>query len=228
MSNIYNNYKSVLHNIRETKKKISNFPSDFKLIAVSKTFGESVILQLLEKGHRAFGENKVQEAEKKWIGLKKQYGNVDLHLIGPLQTNKTKKALEVFDCIHSIDREKLVKKIQNTLELDTSLKSKNHSFFVQVNTGEETQKSGINLKDTYDFVQWSKNEIKLNVVGLMCIPPVNEKPAKHFFKLKTLSDKLKLPFTSMGMTSDYLEAIEHGATHVRVGSAIFGKRTVQM
>ena len=224
MENLLDNYNAVLENIRKIKNNSQTFPEHFKLIAVSKTFGEDVISKLLEKGHRIFGENKIQEAENKWTNLKKNFSDVDLHFIGPLQSNKAKKALEIFNCIHSIDREKLVNKINDIFEYNQELKSKNHKFFVQVNTGDEEQKSGIKFKDTVEFVKWSKYEQKLNVVGLMCIPPITQDSTYHFIKLKKLSDDLKLPFTSMGMTNDYEKAINCGATHIRVGSAIFGKR----
>mgnify|MGYP001178436448 CR=1 FL=1 len=224
MEKLLDNYNSVLGNIRKIKNNSPSFPEDFKLIAVSKTFGENIISKLLEEGHRVFGENKIQEAENKWSNLKKKFKNIDLHFIGPLQSNKAKKALEIFNCIHSIDREKLVKKINDIFGCNEELKSKNHKFFVQVNTGDEEQKSGIRFKDTIEFVKWSKYEQNLNVVGLMCIPPITQDSTFHFIKLKKLSDELELPYTSMGMTNDYEQAIKCGATHIRVGSAIFGKR----
>ena len=224
MEKLLSNYNSVLENIRKIKNNSLTFPEHFKLIAVSKTFGEDTISKLLENGHRVFGENKIQESENKWVKLKRKFDNIDLHFIGPLQSNKVKKALEIFNCIQSIDREKLVKRINNILNCNEELTSRNHQFFVQINTGDEEQKSGVKLKDAIEFVKWSKYEEKLNVVGLMCIPPITEDSTSHFVKLKKLSNELELPYTSMGMTNDYEQAINCGATHIRVGSAIFGKR----
>lgn len=224
MDEIKNNYNVVLENIRQIKNKYPDFENKFRLIAVSKTFHVKTICKLLDLGHKEFGENKLQEAEEKWSQLRKEYRDTVLHFIGPLQSNKVKRALEVFDYIHSIDREKIVKKIQDIYQKNDELRKKNPVLFVQINSGDEKQKAGVPLKDAYDFVKWSKEEIKLNISGLMCLPPVEDDPIKHFKALKELSNKLRLPFTSMGMTNDYLQAISCGATHVRIGSAIFGNR----
>ena len=188
---------------------------------MSKTFSAEVIEKVILLGHKVFGENKVQEASQKWPYLKDKYRNLELHLIGSLQTNKVKSALEIFEVIHTLDREKLVSKISDCLNPELH---KTSSFFVQVNTGCESQKSGVNADEAKEFVQWCSKEKNLNVVGLMCIPPVNEPSNVHFDILKKLAGDCNLSKLSMGMSGDYNTAIKCGSTHVRVGSAIFGKR----
>ncbi len=191
-----------------------------EIIAVSKTFKINHILPVIEQGHIHYGENKVQEAAEKWTNLKKENKNIKLHLIGRLQTNKVKLALDLFDYIHSLDSKKLADKIFN-IQQQLNLKTK---LFIQVNIGNEDQKSGISKNEVHDFYNYCKN-LNLDVVGLMCIPPFNEDTKKYFEEMNDLNKKLKLNELSMGMSSDYLEAIENNATFVRIGSSIFGQRS---
>lgn len=190
-----------------------------KIIAVSKTFSLDKILPLIEYGHQDFGENKVQESIEKWSTEKQKNKNIKLHLIGKLQRNKVKSAVEIFDYIHSVDNKKLAKKISE----EQIKQNKNIKIFMQVNVGNENQKSGIDIENLEDLYAYCK-EIKLDITGLMCIPPVSNNPEKYFNKLKLLKDKLKLENLSMGMSGDYLEAINYSATHLRIGTGIFGLR----
>ena len=212
------NYKHIIAKIDLLKKKNK---MNTNLIAVSKTFPTEKIEPLIIQGQKIFGENKVQEASIKWLPLKRKYKNLRLHLIGPLQSNKINLALEVFDVIETIDREKIVRKISKKQE---SIEKKNHEYFIQVNTGNESQKSGLKLSEVNNFVDWAINDMKLNVTGLMCIPPINENPEKHFQILRKKKEECNLNHLSMGMSKDYEIAIENGSTFVRVGSAIFGER----
>ena len=190
-----------------------------KIIAVSKTFKIDKILPLIEHGHIDFGENKVQEAIDKWTEIKSKNSNIKLHLIGKLQTNKVKFAVKLFDYIHSVDSEKLAKKIS-----DEQLKiNKNIKIFIQVNIGNENQKSGISKNDVLNLYYYCK-KIGLNVVGLMCIPPVNNDPSVYFNEMNILNNELNFSELSMGMSSDYVEASKHSATFLRIGSSIFGSR----
>ena len=191
-----------------------------KIIAVSKTFGMDKILPLIEHGHLDFGENKVQEAIEKWSDVKLNNKNLKLHLIGRLQTNKVKLAVKLFDFIHSVDSEKLAKKISE----EQIKQKKNLKIFIQVNIGDEQQKSGVNKSSVSDLYSYCKT-LNLDVAGLMCIPPF-EKPSDKFFKeMNMLSKNLNLNELSMGMSSDYLDAIKNAATYVRIGSNIFGQRS---
>jgi len=191
-----------------------------ELIAVSKTFGEAEILPALEAGQRVFGENRVQEAKAKWPALKARYPDIKLHLIGPLQSNKTKEAVELFHAIHTVDRPK----IAHAIAAEMSKQGKRLELFIEVNTGEEPQKAGVMPGDTASFVAMCREELKLPIAGLMCIPPVDEEAAVHFAFLAKLAKELGLEGLSMGMSGDYETAIQFGATYVRVGSAIFGAR----
>ena len=191
-----------------------------KLIAVSKKQNEEKVIEALEAGQTYFGENRVQEAQQRWASKIQQYQNLQIRLIGPLQTNKVKEALNLFDIIETIDREKLAKEIAK--KFNNSVKTK--SFYIQINTGSETQKSGIEPRQSDNFIKYCKEELKLPVVGLMCIPPLDEEPAMHFALLKKIADRNNLSELSMGMSNDFKEAIKFGATSVRVGSAIFGDR----
>ena len=194
--------------------------SGITLVAVSKMHGPEVIRPVLEAGQRVFGENRVQEAQGKWPGLRAEFPDIDLHLIGPLQTNKVKDALSVFDVIETLDRPKLARKLAEAMaEL-----GKHPRLFIQVNTGEEEQKAGIAPGELDDFVRQCRDELGLALEGLMCIPPVNEEPALHFALLEKLAQRNGLAKLSMGMSSDFETAIAFGATHVRVGTAIFGAR----
>ena len=190
-----------------------------KIIAVSKTFGMDKILPLIEYGHLDFGENKVQEAIKKWSEIKSNNNNIKLHLIGGLQTNKVKLAVKLFDYIHSVDSEKLAKKISD----EQQKQNKKVRVFIQVNIGNEEQKFGVNKSSVAELYSYCKT-LNLEVVGLMCIPPLNE-PSEIFFKeMNELNKKLNFDELSMGMSSDYLNAIQNCATYVRIGSNIFGQR----
>ena len=190
-----------------------------KLIAVSKVQPNDRIESVLDQGHRVFGENRIQEAQSKWPAFKAQYEDVELHIIGPLQTNKTRAAMEIADSIHTLDRPKLAR---NMARLAQEL-GKCPELFVQVNTGEEQQKSGVLPKETEAFVKECL-DMDLPVKGLMCIPPVDEEASLHFALLKNISENCGLRYLSMGMSADFEKAISFGATHIRVGSAIFGER----
>lgn len=194
--------------------------ADVRLIAVSKTFDAPEIRPVLAAGHRIFGENRVQEAKSKWPGLRTEYPGIELHLIGPLQSNKAKEAVALFDAIHTLDRPKIARAIAEEMQTQ----GKRLQLFVQVNTGEEPQKAGIAPADAGDFVRLCRDELKLDLAGLMCIPPVDEEPAVHFAFLAKLAGELGFSGLSMGMSDDYETAVALGATHVRVGSAIFGSR----
>ncbi len=195
-------------------------PQSVTLIAVSKTFDAEAIRPVIGAGQRHFGENRVQEAHGKWPALRTEYPGLVLHLIGPLQSNKAKEAVALFDAIHTIDRPKIAQAIADEMKKQ----GKTLQLFVQVNTGEEPQKAGVQPKETKDFVAMCRNELKLDIAGLMCIPPIEEEPAVHFAFLAKLAGELGLKGLSMGMSGDYETAIAFGATHVRVGSAIFGSR----
>ena len=209
--NIENNIK-----INLAKLNIKNNP---KIIAVSKTFKIEKIFPLIEHGHIDFGENKVQEAVEKWTEIKKLHPLIKLHMIGKLQTNKVKYAVELFDYIHSVDSEKLARKIA----YEQSKIDKKVKVFLQVNIGDENQKSGINRNELEQLVLSSK-DIGLNVIGLMCIPPANIDPENYFVEMNNLKKDFGLAQLSMGMSSDYLKAIKHLSTFVRIGSSIFGQR----
>ena len=215
-------HKSIvnLNLIKEDlKSKIKNY-QNVKVIAVSKTFSMEAIMPLIEYGHLEYGENKVQEAITKWTDIKFTNPDIKLHLIGKLQTNKVKFALKLFDYIHSVDTKKLAKKIADE-ELKQNKKIK---IFLQVNIGNEEQKSGINKNNLNDFYLYCKN-LNLDVVGLMCIPPVGDNSENFFKEMALLNKKLNLLELSMGMSSDYIEAAKNSATYLRIGSNIFGKRS---
>ena len=209
---------SIVQNLENIKKELKDNNINPKIIAVSKTFEISHIDPLIDHGHYIYGENRVQEAKRKWEDLLIQNKNLNIHLIGGLQTNKAKDAVKLFTCIHSVDREKLVDAL---LIAEDSLKLK-REYFLQVNTGNESQKSGVNIKNLEQLYEYAKG--KLNIVGLMCIPPINEDSKKHFETLRELAKKLSLRELSMGMSHDYLKAGLTGATYVRIGSKIFGQR----
>ncbi len=190
-----------------------------KIIAVSKTFKIDHILPLVEYGHLDYGENKVQEAIEKWTDIKIKNDRINLHLIGKLQTNKVKFALKIFDYIHSLDNEKLAKKISDEQEKQ----NKKPKIFIQINLGEEVQKSGIVKENLLDFYKFTK-DLNLNVIGLMCIPPFEEDSSQYFSKMSELNKIINLNELSMGMSSDYLNALEYNSTYLRIGSNIFGQR----
>ena len=208
-----------IEEIVKSKEKDLNLKKKPSIIAVSKTFTMDKILPLINEGHKDFGENKVQETLDKWSDVKSQNLGIKLHLLGGLQTNKVKFAVKIFDFIHSVDSKKLAKKIKE----EQIKQNKKIKVFLQVNIGNENQKSGISkneLKDLYLFCK----EIDLNVIGLMCIPPLDLDPVPFFKELKNLNDELNLSELSMGMSSDYNKAIENYSTYLRIGSEIFGKR----
>lgn len=195
-------------------------PGSVTLIAVSKTFEAEDIRPVLDAGQRVFGENRVQEAMGKWPGLRTEYEGIELHLIGPLQSNKAREAVATFDVIHTIDREKIAR----ALKAEMDRQGRSLPCYLQVNTGEEPQKAGVSPTEVDGFLTLCRDEIGLNVVGLMCIPPVDEAPGPHFALLEQIARRNGLTGLSMGMSSDYEIAVGFGATHVRVGSAIFGHR----
>ena len=210
--------KNLINIQSKVKQKLqeNNFTNQPNIIAVSKTFKLDHIIHLINHGHTHYGENKVQEALEKWEKVKKENNNVKLHLIGKLQTNKVKFAVKIFDYIHSLDSEKLANKI-------ALYENQRIKLFIQVNIGNEEQKSGISINKLDDFYNFCK-ELKLNVIGLMCIPPLDDNPIIYFKKMLDLKQKLNINELSMGMSSDYLDALEHGSTYLRIGSDIFGKR----
>ena len=221
MENIEDNRKIIIKNIK-TIQKNSNFSSlpYPKLIAVSKKQEEYKIDIAIKSGQKFFGENRVQEAQQRWQKRIEIYKDIELRLIGPLQTNKVKQALNLFDIIETIDREKLAKEISKNF----NNMSKTKNFYIQVNTGSETQKSGLNPSEVDAFVKYCSLDLKLPIVGLMCIPPQYEEPSMHFALLKKIADRNNLLELSMGMSNDYEEAIKFGATSVRIGSLFFGAR----
>lgn len=218
MKTIENNLTLCKANIARICENSNKKTSDVQLVAVSKNHDSSKILQAIKTGHNIFGENKVQEAKSKWVDIKNQFPDTKLHLIGSLQTNKVKDALQIFDVIEVIDRKKLVDKIANKM---TSL---NHEieFLIQVNIGNEPQKSGVKIEECEDLINYTLAK-NLNLKGLMCTPPKDENPKPYFDELRAIAEKHKLKKLSMGMSSDYEQAILCGATSVRIGSAIFGK-----
>ncbi len=217
----------IVSNLINIKEEINskNIKSDqnisSKIIAVSKTFSLNKIYPLIEYGHNDFGENKVQEAIEKWGKIKEKFKNLNLHMIGKLQTNKVKFAVKIFDYIHSVDNIKLAKKIS---EEQKKLK-KNIKIFIQINIGHEDQKSGVELKDFEKLYNFCKNDLELNLVGLMCIPPNNQNSEKYFSKMLELKKKFNFEELSMGMSNDYLLALNYGSTYLRIGSKIFGARS---
>ena len=219
---MHDSIQKLIHIEKLVKSKEANLKKSeaSKIIAVSKTFSLDKIMPLINHGHYDYGENKVQEAMDKWTQIKVEKPELKLHLLGKLQTNKVKFAIKLFDFIHSVDSKKLAKKIYDE-QLNQNKKVK---LFLQVNIGNEAQKSGI-LKDDLDDLYHYCKDLKLDIVGLMCIPPFNFDPNPYFQELNDLNKNLNLKELSMGMSSDYLEAISHGATYVRIGSKIFGERS---
>ncbi len=206
--------------IKSNISKIDNVNS-LKIIAISKTFSLKHIMPLIELGHNHFGENKVQEAGAKWKQIKKEKNNLQLHMVGKLQSNKAKKAVEIFDYIHSLDNQKLadvLSKCQNEI-------NKSINYFIQVNIGNEFQKSGIQYNEVDEFYNYCTREKKMNIIGLMAIPPNDDNTEKYFKSLSELNSSLGLKELSIGMSSDYMKAINYKATYLRIGSAIFGERS---
>ena len=223
--------QKVLKNINSIKEKVYNVSlesidaklkkvKNIEIIAISKRQPLERLVAALDTGHKTFGENQVQEALNKWATLKKKYQNIELHLVGPLQSNKVKDAISIFDSIQTVDREKIAK----ALKTEESNLQKKISYMIQINTGEEPQKSGVMPDDADDFFKYCKEDLKLNIQGLMCIPPYGEDSSIHFAYLRKKNLEYKLPYLSMGMSEDYEKAITFGATHIRIGTAIFGER----
>ena len=216
MSTIVERYNKINSNIATIKPE-----QNVNIIAVSKTFPLEHIKPLIDHGHTHFGENKVQEANAKWSLIKTENKNLKLHMIGKLQSNKAKDAVKLFDYIHSLDSQKLADALsKHQISLNKSL-----NYFIQVNIGNEIQKSGIPVGELDPFYNYCKNEINLNILGLMVIPPNDNNPEKYFKSLNELNKSLALKDLSMGMSADYIEAIRNGATFIRVGSSIFGERS---
>jgi hypothetical protein len=218
--NISRSLAEVLNRIAHAAADSGRQAKDATLVAVSKTHAADRVEAALKAGQLVFGENRVQEAETKFPPLKADWPDLKLHLIGPLQTNKVKEAVALFDVIQTLDRPKLAHALAREMERS----GRRPDCFIQVNTGEEPQKAGVTPEELEDFVALARDELKLPIVGLMCIPPVNENPSLHFAFLNTLAQRLGLEQLSMGMSADYEQAVRLGATVVRVGSAIFGRR----
>ncbi len=219
---MHKSVQKLIHIEQLVKSKETNLNKGkaSKIIAISKTFSLDKIMPLINYGHNDFGENKVQEALDKWTVIKEKKPDLKLHLVGKLQTNKVKFAVKLFDFIHSVDSKKLAKKISE----EQSKQNKSVKIFLQVNIGNEEQKSGI-LKNELDDLYQYCNDLELDVVGLMCIPPFNSDPTPFFQELNNLNKNLSLKELSMGMSSDYIKAVENNSTYLRIGSEIFGKRT---
>lgn len=215
MTNLNEIYQNIEKACQDSQRQLK----DVTLVAVSKTYGIEAIEPFILEGQKTFGENRVQEAMEKFIPLKEKYPDLKLHLIGPLQTNKVKDAVSLFDVIESVDRPELAEKLAKEMQKQ----GKNIPCFIQVNTGKEPQKSGCLPENIVNFTQQCQ-KLGLNIIGLMCIPPKDEEPSAHFAFLKKLAKKVNLLELSMGMSADYTIAVEQGATFVRVGSALFGPR----
>ena len=214
------NYEKIL-NFVDIQSKIKEFQEKkVKIIAVTKNKPIEIIEKSIKYGLRVFGENRVQEAEEKYTQLKNLYPEIELHMIGPLQTNKVKKAIKLFDYFHTLDREKLANEFSKKLHKANLTKN----FFIQVNIGNEKQKSGIEPTKADSFIRYCQEDLKLNIIGLMCIPPAAKKPEPFFNNLKKIAFQNNLKFLSMGMSNDYKVAIKCNSTHIRVGSYVFGER----
>ena len=214
--------QDVRKRIETAAQSVGRKASEITLIAVSKTFGPEDILPVMKAGQVAFGENRVQEAAGKWPDLRSPAANLELHLIGPLQTNKAADAVRLFDAIHTLDRARIAEFVASEMKKQ----DRQIQLFIQVNTGDEKQKAGVNVAGADRFIEECRNTHGLSISGLTCIPPVDEEPEKHFDLLAQITQRNGLKNLSMGMSGDFESAIRHGATHVRVGSAIFGTRAV--
>jgi len=219
MHKIVDSLINIQNLIKSKQSVLKNSEIIPKIIAVSKTFKLNHIMPLIEYGHTDYGENKVQEALEKWSEVKSNNNKIKLHLIGKLQTNKVKISIKLFDFIHSLDNEKLAKKISDE-QIKQNIKPK---LFIQVNIGNETQKNGIHIEKLDEFYKYCR-KLDLNVVGLMCLPPINDDPEISFLRMNYLKKKMNFKELSMGMSSDYLDAIKYNSTYLRIGSAIFGQR----
>ena len=215
------NYKNFLSSLEASLKNADRNSQDIELIAVSKKKSATDIQQVIDEGHLSFGENQIQEIESKWPDLKKLNSSINLHFIGSIQSRKVEQIHKHCEVIHSIDRKKIVKKFAE-LEALGDIKRK---YFIQINTGNELQKSGVLFNEADEFISDCKSNYNLNIVGLMCLPPIDEDPRNHFSKLADLAKKFNLNCLSMGMSGDYQVALECGATHIRIGTHIFGERS---
>lgn len=213
-------YKDFKKSFEQSVLKFKRNIEEIELIAVSKKKSESMILPVIKSGQISFGENQLQEIKEKWPSIRNSFNNISLHFIGSIQSRKISEIIEHSDVIHSIDREKVIKLIS---QIDRK-KLQKKTFFIQVNTGNELQKSGVKLDQAEELIEISKNNYGLAIDGLMCIPPENEKPDSHFQILQSLGKNNKIKYLSMGMSNDYEVALKHGATHIRIGTAIFGNR----
>ncbi len=220
MSDAVARLESVRAEIVRAARNFGRDPASITLIAVSKTFPAEAIEPVLVAGHRVFGENYVQEAKGKWPALRERYPDVELHMIGPLQSNKAKEAVQLFDAIHTLDRTSLAE----ALAKEMAKQGRRPKLLVQINTGEEPQKGGVVPAEADAFIAACRERFGFEIVGLMCIPPADEPPSPHFALLNTIAARNGLEWLSMGMSADFEAAIQLGATHVRVGSAIFGSR----
>ena len=214
-------YKNFLSSLEASLRSANRSSQDIELIAVSKKKSATDIQQVIDEGHLSFGENQIQEIESKWPDLKKINSNINLHFIGSIQSRKVEQIHKHCEFIHSIDRKKIVKKFAE-LEASGDIKRK---YFIQINTGNEAQKSGVLFDNANEFISDCKSNYNLNIAGLMCLPPINEDPRTHFLKLADLAKKFNLNSLSMGMSGDYQVALECGATHIRIGTHIFGERS---
>ena len=212
--------QAIRDQIERASGAVERTSDGVSLIAVSKKQPDDRVQAALDAGHRIFGENRVQEAQERWAERRDVIADLELHLVGALQSNKAKDAVELFDAIHSVDRESVAK----ALAKEIAKQGRRPALFVQINTGEEPQKAGIAPDDADAFIAWCRGELDLPVVGVMCLPPVDEEPAPHFALLAKIAARNDLPKLSMGMSGDYETAVQLGATHVRIGSAIFGER----
>ncbi len=219
-TDIAKNLSAVEARIASAANAAGREPGDVTLVAVGKSHSAARVHAALEAGHRTFGENRVQEAEDKWPALKESFPDSRLHLIGPLQTNKVRRAIELFDVVETLDRPKLARALARAMESS----GRRLECFVQVNTGEESQKAGVSPTDADAFIAECRDRFGLPIVGLMCIPPIDDEPSLHFALLKKIAERNGLAGLSMGMTADFEIAVRFGATHVRVGTAVFGER----
>lgn len=218
MHNSLNNLINIENQLKDLN--LDNKKKLYEIIAVSKTYSISDILPLINYGHINFGENKIQEATEKWSDIKGDFPNLKLHMLGKVQTNKVKFLIPLFDYIHSLDNLKLAQKISQ----EEIKKNKKMKIFIQVNIGKEKQKNGVDIENLENFYKECSSNLGLNIIGLMCLPPKSIEPSNFFLNMKELSDKMKLTNLSMGMSNDFIEAVQNGATYLRIGSKIFGKR----
>jgi len=221
MHNCVNKLIAIQKEIQDKSNQLNNIKNRPNIVAVSKTFPLSEIMPLIDYGHTHFGENKVQEALEKWTEIKEKFNNIQLHMLGKLQTNKVKNAIPLFDYIHSLDNIKLAEKISS----EQVKKNKKIKIFIQINIGNENQKSGIKKENLIDFHKICYKDLGLNIIGLMCLPPKNINDDRYFSEMLNLAKQVNISELSMGMSGDYIDAVKYGSTFLRIGSKIFGSRT---